>query len=549
MTSNGSEESRSRSNMSPDMDLEKDTRPEHSPYASETCAVQFRDGYKLYIPRESLNQVEQISRYLVRGGTRLGARFNHITSATGHVLLHFLVCGVYQCLRPEGDTLEKRRASEFKTALDVYLAADSLQLPRLRDLARREIARVGDTLSLPSIMSAFEDSDMSSNMPLGVTEYLESRIFSFGEEATPAVIDSMLSELEGPNTLSRILLRSIVRLKSSELPKQQQKLHNNEGEVYLWTPQNVLEGMMKRRRSTPEQAMKEAEAKAETLSKVAESLPLAEKASFGESKAFPAEQAPAECVPAEEADSEKHSLLTKEEIKALNSYKQSKRGGEPKAFPAEEAPAECDPTAEADCEMHSLLTKEEVKALHSYKQSKRGGEPKAFPAKEPPAQYVPAEEADSEKQSLLTKEEISALHCRQSKRSSRQLKRDRAHLELCIERALIQDDLKAPKLMSVASIEEAAAAPFSMTPAMEERPTIDLPGSLNTKGDQWEAGSFDRPGSRSSETWSFAGTPASHSSQTSHKVEVSKDRTEGCEEDFWETFFIGSQKKNQGMPS
>ncbi|KAI8717213.1 hypothetical protein NCS52_00796400 [Fusarium sp. LHS14.1] len=505
MTSNGSEESRSRSNMSPDMDLEKDNRPEHSPYASETCAVAFRDGEKLYIPREYLNQVEQISRYLVRGGTRPGARFNHITSATGHVLLHFLVCGVYQCLRPEGDTLEKRRTSEFKTALDVYLAADSLHLPRLRDLARREIARVGDTLSLPSIMSAFEDSDMSSNMPLGVNAYLESRILSFGEEATPAVIDSMLSELEGPNTLSRILLRSIVRLKSSELLKQQQKLHNNEGEVYLWTSQNVLEGMMKRRRSTPEQAMKEAEAKAETLSEVAESLSLAEKASFGE----------------------------------------------PKAFPAEEAPAECDPTAEADCGMHSLLTKEEIKALHSYKQSKRGGEPRAFPAEEPPAKCIPAAEAGSEKQSLLTKEEIKALHYRQSQRGSRQLKRDRAHLELCIERALIQDDLKAPKVINVASIEEATAAPFSMTPAMEERPTLDLPGSLNTKGDQWETASFDRPGSRGSETWSFAGTPASHSSQTSPKLDVSKDHAEVTEDVVcdWDAIFKRSRERNQGWPS
>ncbi|EEU36439.1 uncharacterized protein NECHADRAFT_100746 [Fusarium vanettenii 77-13-4] len=507
MTSNGSEESRSRSNMSPDMDLEKDTRPEHSPYASEPCAVLFRDRKTLYIPRESLNQVEQISRYLVRGGPKLKAHFTDITSATGHVLLHFLVCGAYQSLRPEGDSLEKRQASEFKTALDVYVAADSLQLPRLRDLARREMARVGDTLSLPSIMSAFEDSDMSSNIPLGVTVYLESRILSFAEEATPAVVESMLPELEGPNTLSRILLRSIVRLKSSKLSKQQQELHGKKGEVCFGTPKNVLEGKMRRRMSTTEQAMKEAEAKAETLSKEAEVLPLAEKASSEKPEAFPAEEEPAKCAPAEEGDREMQSLLTKEEISALH-CRHSKRGGRPEAFPGEEALAKCAPAKKADCEVQSLLTKEEISALNNFKQSKRGG---------------------------------------------RRLKGDRAHLEFLIERALVDADLKPLKATDVAPNEEATTVSSAVTPALDaqERQTLNLPGSLNTERDHSETASFDRPGSRSSGTWSFAGTPASHSSQISPKVEVSKDHAGGREDDVldWDAIFKAVRKKNQGRPS
>ncbi|KAJ3464651.1 hypothetical protein MRS44_009437 [Fusarium solani] len=417
MTSNDSDESRSRGNISSDMDLEKDVRPEHSPYASETCAVLFRDGKRLYIPRDLLNQVEPISRSLFRGGPKLKAHFTDITSATGHVLLHFLVCGVYQCLRPEGDSLEKRRASEFKTALDVYVAADSLQLPRLRDLARREITRVGDTLSLPSIISAIEDSDVSFKTLPGVIAYVESRILSFGEEATPAAIDSMLSELEGPNTLSRTLLKSMVLLKSSELFKQQQELDENEGQVFFGAPENVLEDKMRKRRMSPtEQAMKEAEAKAETISKEKEMLPLAEKAFSEKEEASPAEEAPAA-----EADEE--------------------------------------PAAETD--------------------------------------EKPAEEAVWETQSRLDKEEIYALIDKQAQRGGRLLKRDRMRLELLLGRSPTRADLAQP---------EAAALP-----AMD-----------------------DRPGSRSSETWSFAGTPASHSSQVSPQLEASKVDAEGKEEDFWD---------------
>ncbi|KAI8670015.1 hypothetical protein NCS56_00805300 [Fusarium sp. Ph1] len=456
MTSNDSEESRSRGNISPDMDLEKDVRPEHSPYASETCAVLFRDGKRLYIPRDLLNQVEPISRSLFRGGPKLKAHLTDITSATGHVLLHFLVCGVYQCLRPEGDSLEKRRASEFKTALDVYIAADSLQLPRLRDLARREITRVGDTLSLPSIISAIEDSDVSFKTLPGVIAYVESRILSFGEEATPAAIDSMLSELEGPNTLSRTLLKSMVLLKSSELFKQQQELHENEGQVFFGTPENVLEDKMRKRRMSPtEQAMKEAEVKAETISKEKEMLPLAEKA-FSEKE----EASPAEKAPAAEADEEPVAETDEE--------------------PAKEAYEE--PVAETDEE--------------------------------------PAEEAVWEAQSRFDKEEIDALIDKKAQMGGRLLKRDRMRLKLLLRRSKTRADLAQP---------EAAALP-----AMDDRLTPGLPKSFNVGGDCWDTASLDRPESRSSETWSFAGTPASHSSQVSPQLEASKVEAEGKEEDFWD---------------
>ncbi|RSL69656.1 hypothetical protein CEP54_002136 [Fusarium duplospermum] len=320
------ESSSSRGYISADMDLEKDDRPEHSPYASEACTVLFQDGKSLCIPRDFLEQIKKLHIYVIRGSPGLKVHFNHVTSATGHVLLHFLACGIYQCLKPQGDCLEERHVSEFKTALDVYVAADSLQIPRLRDLARREITRVGDSLSLPSVISTIEDSGLSFKTLPGVTAYVESRILSFGEDATPAAIDSMLSELEGPNTLSRTLLKSMVLLKSSELFKQQQKLHENEGRIDSGTVASVLNNEMRMRRMSPtEQAMKEAEAKAEVALREEKMLPLAERAYYEEEEAV-AEEAPAEEVPAEEPVCQEQARLDEQEINDLLD-KKAKRGG------------------------------------------------------------------------------------------------------------------------------------------------------------------------------------------------------------------------------
>ncbi|KAM6514610.1 hypothetical protein FSOLCH5_008851 [Fusarium solani] len=242
-----------------------------------------------------------------------------MSSETGHVLIHFLICGVYQCLRPQGDSLEERRVSEFRTALDVYVAAESLQLPRLRDLARREITRLGDNLSLPSIISAIEDSGRSLKTLPGVVAYVESRILSFGEEATPEGVDEMLVELEWPETLSKTLLKSMVLLKSSELSKKRQKFHENGGQDFCETVNSVSEEEMVRKRISPaEQAMKEAEAKAEELAKQE-----AEKAE-AVAQAIAEKEAEEEAIRA--AKEEEACLEEEAELQTLRN-KKYKRGG------------------------------------------------------------------------------------------------------------------------------------------------------------------------------------------------------------------------------
>ncbi|UPL04233.1 hypothetical protein LCI18_015167 [Fusarium solani-melongenae] len=259
MASNNSATSRAGA---ADTDLEKDTRPERSPYASELCTISFGDGKSLHVPRGLLCKVDHLF-----SGSKVAPAykscFYEMSSKTGHVLIHFLISGVYQCLRPQGDSLEERRVSEFKTALDVYAAAESLQLPRLRDLARQEITRLGDNLTLPSIISAIEDSGRSLKTLPGVVAYVESRILSFSEEATPEGVDEMLAELGRPESLSRTLLKAMVLLKRSELSKKPQKLHEDGGRGFCETAKSVSEEeMMMKRISPPGQSLKEVVAKA-----------------------------------------------------------------------------------------------------------------------------------------------------------------------------------------------------------------------------------------------------------------------------------------------
>lgn len=342
---------------------------------------------------------------------------------------------------------------------------------------------MGDTLSLPAVISAIEDSDLSFKTLPGVIAYVESRILSFGEGATPAAIEAILSELEGPNTLSRALLRSIVLLKSSELSKQQQSPYGNEGQVFSRTAESVTGEKMRERLLSPtEQAMKEAETKAETSSKL-----------------------------------QAEKQMTHETMERL-------------VFPSVE---------KAYCE-----------------------EMKSYPTEEPrhAEEPCPAEESWSfcEEVARLDMKEIEALHAKKKRRNGRLIKKDRERLALLIDRvqtrSLTQAELAGAEAAEVASHGKNTTAPaplpaldgklscphplFESTSLTElypqERPSLDMPQSSTVEEEYGEAALSDGPGSRSSETWSFARTPDSDSSRAYSELKGSKVDAGEKEEDFWD---------------
>jgi ankyrin repeat protein len=254
-----------REAAAPFWDGEPDSRPEHSPYASQVCAVYFQGNGPLHIPHALLHQsVELTSRSVATdcfSSSLRGLHLDDIDYNTGHVLIHFMTTGRYQCPKPQGETIMMRYASEFTTALRVYAAAQSFQLPSLRDLARREMIALGDRLSLPSLVDIMEESSLSLSTLTGIAAYVESRILAFAENITYPTSEKVLSEIGTPNTLSMVLLKTILLLPTSKVSLRDDSLRKEE-------PVEIPRGLSdtgpiaKGKASVVDQVMKEAEEQA-----------------------------------------------------------------------------------------------------------------------------------------------------------------------------------------------------------------------------------------------------------------------------------------------
>ncbi|KAJ4321513.1 hypothetical protein N0V84_005316 [Fusarium piperis] len=281
------------------MDQENDARPEHSyasipqparpyasdsggsPYASEIIAMRFQSGPALNIPRDLLRQSPllvarlEVDDHSFRPSKEI--RLPDITYIVGHVIVHFLVTGAYQCLKPQGDSTPERHVAEFTTTLRVYAASDSLKLTSLRDMARSEITRVGEKLSLPSMMSVMERSQENFSQYPGISAYIEYRMLAFVESATLEMTGEVLAELRTPNTLSKILLRSMVLMKSSELARRYEMPSEDDLQECQSDRDYPLDGHTV---SSPDRAMKEAEevAKAQSLRRTEEARVVSERA-------------------------------------------------------------------------------------------------------------------------------------------------------------------------------------------------------------------------------------------------------------------------------
>jgi hypothetical protein len=190
------------------------------PYASEICAVYFQGKGPLYINRELLRQSDELFVAATEvdsfSSTHRDVHLEDITFDTGHVIIHYLVTNTYQCLRPLGQITEKKNASEFATALRVYITAEKLSLNQLQELAREELVRLGDKLELSTLIEVMEESISSFKVLPGITAYIESRLLSFSEERYRFTADRVLAEIGIPDTLSKVLFRSIVLMKASE---------------------------------------------------------------------------------------------------------------------------------------------------------------------------------------------------------------------------------------------------------------------------------------------------------------------------------------------
>ncbi|KAF5988681.1 hypothetical protein FBULB1_1337 [Fusarium bulbicola] len=206
-----------------------DAGPTPSPYASGICAVYFSEKGPLYVPCSLLSEeMKEDADFQDENSTHPLAELclDDITLDVGHVIIHYLVTGTYQYLQQqeeeddEDDEDEKDFSAEFATAVRVYVATeDSLPLPALREMARGEILRVGEWLSLPTLIKVMEEAALSFKAYPGIAAYVESRLLSFSATVANAgaedQVDETLAALGVPDTLSQVILRSVLLPKAS----------------------------------------------------------------------------------------------------------------------------------------------------------------------------------------------------------------------------------------------------------------------------------------------------------------------------------------------
>ncbi|CAG7555294.1 unnamed protein product [Fusarium equiseti] len=182
-------------------------------------------------PKREVNRDEAILEFDTRFNTYfLEATEDEVkTLDAGHVIVHFLMTGTYQCLRSTSDALKGRCEEEFRTAVCVYVAAMERKLPGLRDLARQQVAKLGQQLDLLTVISVIEDCGSTSQFAPGTFHpgtvgYLQFRIQSFAKNATATEAKDMLDKLETPQTLSKILLKSLILMKLPTQSKPEDKI-------------------------------------------------------------------------------------------------------------------------------------------------------------------------------------------------------------------------------------------------------------------------------------------------------------------------------------
>ncbi|KAJ6440948.1 Protein SGT1 [Purpureocillium lavendulum] len=187
-----------------------------SPYASRIINLVFDESvfriHEQFLAKEpwllkKLAEQDQASRSRKHPEVNL----KHISHHVGHVLVHYLVTGTYDCLKADAVPPSESFARDFTTALRVYSVCRQHDIKALRDLAKNEIKWLGGKLTIPRMIDAVEEG--YPTVPPEdewFPEYLRSQMEAFHDDLTTTGAAEALEEIGQPTTVSKMLLSSIV---------------------------------------------------------------------------------------------------------------------------------------------------------------------------------------------------------------------------------------------------------------------------------------------------------------------------------------------------
>ncbi|KAI1772063.1 hypothetical protein F4818DRAFT_427477 [Hypoxylon cercidicola] len=176
-----------------------------SPYCDKPFIICFSCGTKLWVPGVFIYELpkllEQKESYVYEIYLKRFSRY------AGHVLVHYLFTGTYQCLGGTEASPEEKSRHEFATSVEVYVLAGEYELPALKELAKGEMERVGSNLQATQLLDILKEKYPNPRADdIWLHNYIKSQIIPVLEN--PAKSETNENSL----SLTNFLLRAMVDL-------------------------------------------------------------------------------------------------------------------------------------------------------------------------------------------------------------------------------------------------------------------------------------------------------------------------------------------------
>ncbi|EGR44147.1 uncharacterized protein TRIREDRAFT_112578 [Trichoderma reesei QM6a] len=185
---------------------------EDSPYTIPSITLKLKDGSRFYVPAHLLAKSEIFS-FLNRDG-ELQLDIPH---EVAHVLVHYLFTDDYQCLRAKGSSMNQSLAPDFDTSIRVYSAAQEYKLPRLQELAKAEITRLGNEFRIPLVFDLVRKAYPNPNMDdTWLRQFLRGRLRILFTDPKELLEWDPIPEAK-PMTISDMLLEDLIELLQENL--------------------------------------------------------------------------------------------------------------------------------------------------------------------------------------------------------------------------------------------------------------------------------------------------------------------------------------------
>ncbi|KAI0200647.1 hypothetical protein F4808DRAFT_428635 [Astrocystis sublimbata] len=205
----GSEFTVQQSTVQTDESAAVDLRPVSSPYASPLITLLLQDGPPFAVPIQFVNKSPKLSSCITND---MRIQLPHVSENAGHVLVHYLFTGLYECLQPKGSDCREKDAAEFAASAQVYALAREYGITDLEALAKGEIEKFGNRLQAVRVLEVLKEAlpNLGAN-DIWFQDYLKSLVRPLLDEP-PASLNSLPNSHGQTLSIASALLKVVVEL-------------------------------------------------------------------------------------------------------------------------------------------------------------------------------------------------------------------------------------------------------------------------------------------------------------------------------------------------